>query len=314
MNPTDGYIAYIVNPKSGASSGKRMISSLADYIKQNGFDMRTSLTESLEHCRQLVRQAAQDDKCQLVIVAGGDGSVRQAVQALQATGKPLLILPGGTENLLANELGIDGRTDTLIKAFCGNCIRSLDLGSADGRYFTCIAGFGFDGDIIKFVNSQRLGHISHMDYFWPIWRTFWTHSFPIMDIKIDGEQIFNGSAMVFVGNISRYAVGLEILDNANYSDGLLDVCIYKCDSRIRLAKHSLMTLLKKHSNCSDVIYKQGKCIEITSPDPNVNTQLDGDPGPTLPLKINIIPNAVNLLVPPNAKPAGIRTRLMRILQ
>ena len=119
--------------------------------------------------------------------------------------------------------------------------------------------------------------------------------------------------MVFVGNISRYAIGLKILKNADFGDGMLDVCIYKCLSRPALVKHSLMTVLKMHTDRNSVIYRQGKIIEVSSTSPNVQTQIDGDPGPELPVKIEIIPQAVKVMVPPNAKPAGIRTRLIRIM-
>jgi diacylglycerol kinase family enzyme len=64
---------------------------------------------------------------------------------------------------------------------------------------------------------------------------------------------------------------------------------------------------------SDVIYKQGKIIEISSRSEGVYAELDGDPGPELPVKIEVIPQAVNVIVPPGAKPAGIRTRFLRII-
>ena len=74
-----------------------------------------------------------------------------------------------------------------------------------------------------------------------------------------------------------------------------------------------MTVMKMHADKGGVIYRQGKSVEVSSPDGKVDTQIDGDPGPRLPLKIDVIPQAVNVLVPPNAKPAGIRTRIIRAL-
>jgi len=74
-----------------------------------------------------------------------------------------------------------------------------------------------------------------------------------------------------------------------------------------------MTVLKMHADKSGVVYRQGKIVEVSSPSGRVDTQIDGDPGPQLPLKIEIIPQAVKLLVPPNSQPAGIRTRIIRAL-
>jgi diacylglycerol kinase family enzyme len=134
-----------------------------------------------------------------------------------------------------------------------------------------------------------------------------------MRVEIDGHEIYDGPGLVFVGNISRYAIGLQILHYADYGDGLLDVCIYKCASQTHLVKHSLMTVFKHHANCRDVIYKQGKKITISSESDQIVTELDGDPGPSLPVEINVIPQAVNCIVPENAKPAGIRTRIIRAI-
>jgi len=313
LNPNDGYVAYIVNPKSGASSGKAMVREFKDFLAERKYDVRTSFTNSLSHAGELARHAVEDGGCAMVVAAGGDGTVREIVHGMEGSDKPILIIPCGTENLLANELGFDERTSTLIKALDGDCIRPLDLGNANGRCFTSIAGFGFDADVVKRVMDSRQGHINHMDYFWPIWRAFWGHRFPVFNVTIDGEELFEGRGLVFVGNISRYAIGLQILQHADYGDGLLDLCVYKCNSRPRLAKHSLVTLLKLHGGRRDVVYRQGRTIHVSTPESNVYSQFDGDPGPPLPITIELIHHAVHMIVPPNAKPAGIRTRLMRML-
>jgi len=313
MKPDDGYIAYIVNPKSGASSSKLTGRQFEKYLLKKGFEVRVSLTASLENACELATDAAVDYHCAMVVVVGGDGTVREAAHGLEGSDKPLLIIPQGTENLLANELGFDEKLKTIIRTFEAGYIRPLDLGSANGKCFTSIAGFGFDGQIVKRVSEQRKGHIDYFDYFWPIWRTFWNYKFDTMKVEVDGEQIFDGRGLVFVGNISRYAVGLQILHYADFSDGLLDVCVYKCASHAHLVKHSVMTALKQHADSADVIYRQGKKITVSSEATAIETEIDGDPGPALPVHIEVIPQAVNCLVPEGAKPAGIRTRIIRAL-
>ncbi|NLH18303.1 MAG: diacylglycerol kinase family lipid kinase [Phycisphaerae bacterium] len=313
IQPGDGYIQYIVNPKSGSSSNKLLVAEFKDYLLRAGYEVRTHFTESLIHACELATTGCRDRDCALVAAAGGDGTIREAVHGLAGSAKPLLIIPSGTENLLANELGFGLKTDSLIRAFEGDCIHPLDLGRINGRHFTSIAGFGFDGTVVRIVTENRKGHISHLDYFWPIWQTFWGHRFPRFQVSIDGKEEFDGHGMVFVGNISRYAIGLQILHDAQYGDGLLDVCIYRCRGKVHLMKHTVMTLLKRHSKRTDVLYRQCRKVSIASNSPVVNTEIDGDPGPRLPVQIDVIPHAVNVLVPPGAKPAGIRTRMMRIL-
>jgi len=313
MKPDDGYIAYIINPKSGARCSKRIGHQFERYLLKKGFDVRVSPTTSLENACELATDAAVDYDCALVVAVGGDGTVREVAHGLEGSDKPLLIAPSGTENLLANELGFDEKIETVIKTFETGLIKTLDLGSANGKCFASVAGFGFDGQVVENVALQRKGHINHLDYFWPIWRTFWSYNFGPMRVQVDDREIFAGNSLVFVGNISRYAVGLHILRHADFSDGLLDVCIYKCDSKLRLLKHSAMTVLKKHAYGADVIYRQGKKIIVSSESEDIKTQIDGDPGPKLPVEIEVIPQAVSVMVPENAKPAGIRTRIIRAI-
>ncbi len=313
MKPDDGYIEYIVNPKSGATSSKLIWRRFEQYLVKKGYEVRGNFTRSLSHACELATDAAVDYDCAMVVAIGGDGTIREVAHGLEGSSKPLLIMPGGTENLLANELGFDEKLETVINTFEAHYIRPLDLGNANGKCFTSIAGFGYDGEVVQKVSEQRSGHIDHYDYFWPIWRSFWSYKFDPMRVEIDGEEIYDGPGLVFVGNISRYAIGLQILHYANYSDGLLDICIYKCDSQVHLIKHSMMTILKHHANCRDVIYKQGRNIFITSKTDKIKTEIDGDPGPPLPVEIYVIPQAVNCIVPENAKPAGIRTRIKRAI-
>jgi diacylglycerol kinase (ATP) len=313
MMESEGYIRYIINPNSGASSNKRLVSGLKDYFDQKKIDARTSFTTSLSHACRLASEAAVDYNCRLVVAAGGDGTIREVAQGLEGSDKPLLIVPSGTENLLANELGFNLKVDSLIKAYEGDCIKPLDLGCFNDKCFTSIAGFGFDGDVVRRIHKIRTGHICHRDYFWPIWRTFWEYTFPTMRVRVDGETLFEGRGLVFVGNITHYAIGLEICKRGSFSDGLLDICVMKCANQAHLLKHAAWTVAKAHLRGKDTIYRQGKEVIVEPLDEPIYTEIDGDPGPALPAKISIIPQALKVLTPPGAKPAGIRTRLMRMI-
>ncbi|HPS56333.1 MAG TPA: hypothetical protein PLP05_12110, partial [Sedimentisphaerales bacterium] len=234
------------------------------------------------------------------------------MQGLEGSDKPLLIIAGGTENLLSNEFGFDGKLKTIIDTFKNGQIKAFDLGNLNDRCFTSIAGFGFDGEVVHIVSNSRKGHITHANYIWPIWLIFWRHQFPQMKITVDDAELYNGQAVVFVGNISRYALGIGILKNAYYSDGLLDVCVFKCKSKWNFLKLSILTFLRQHVKNKDVIYMQGKNISITSDTPQaVKTQIDGDPGPSLPVDIKVMPGAVSVLVPKNAKPIGFIKRITK---
>lgn len=314
MKPQDGYITYIINPVSGATSGRVKSQKFIEYLVEKGFDVRVRTTAFLEEACEFATKAAVDFDCLLVVVVGGDGTVREVMHGLEGSDKPMLIIPTGTENLLANELGLDESIEKTIEVFEGGMTRLLDLGSANGKSFTSIVGFGFDGRVVSRVSSQRKGHIHYFDYFWPIWRTFWGYRFEAVTVEVDGEKIFDGEGLVFVGNISRYALGLRILHEADCGDGLLDVCVYECSSKLGLLKHSVMTMLKLYRGRGDMIYRKGTKITVSSSSAEMQTEIDGDPGPSLPVKIEVIPQAVNCLVPENPKPAGFLKRVARALK
>ncbi len=314
MDPQKGYICYMINPGSGASSVNPLAMGLLEYLKSKNFDVRESYTKSLEDGHQVIRNVAKDDNCQLVIVAGGDGTVREATNELIGSGKPLLPVPGGTENLLASSLGYDEKLTTLIDAFEENHTIDFDLCKIEDQVFTSIAGFGFDGEVVHRLTKQRKGNIDQSEYFWPLWRTFWSHKFPTFKVEVDSQEIYQGKGMVFVGNSSRYAMGLHILKYASVNDGLLDVCIYRSKGHVKLLKDAILTVMKMHVKLRSVIYKQGVSVKITPLKGTLHCQIDGDPGPDLPLEIHVIPAAIKMVVPKGAKPAGLRTRLIRMFQ
>lgn len=313
METDKEYICYIVNPKSGSSSAGSLIWDFQDYLKLNNIAVKTIITKSLEHAVEVTAKARNDSHCKMIIAAGGDGTICQILSAMQGSSKPVMPIPSGTENLLASQLGYDERLSTFVKAFNTKKTTTFDICKANDQCFTSIAGFGFDASVVKNLSTLRNGNIDYTDYVWPFWRGFWNYKFPPMKIVADGETLYDGRCLVFVGNISRYAMGLNILKNAKFNDGLVDVCVLKASHHLKLAYGSFLTVLKLHTKSNMMVYKQARNIKITS-DSEIDVQLDGDPGPNLPVEITVNPQAVTLVIPENSKPTGMRTRLVRFFQ
>jgi diacylglycerol kinase family enzyme len=173
---------------------------------------------------------------------------------------------------------------------------SCDVGTVNGRRFLMVAGVGFDAEVVHRVARGRRGHISHWTYFWPVWRTFWTHQFPQLAIRADGEDVFDGPAMVFIGVTSRYSVGLRICRRARWDDGMLDLCIYPCRSRSRLLLHALQTVRGCHDRWKGTVYRKCRRIHIDG-EPTVPMEIDGDPTEHLPAEYRVLPSAAVFLFP-----------------
>jgi len=288
--------SLIINPKSGSSATLDGIRRVRDYLHQQGHAVYVDLTQSLQHAGELAHQAV-NTRCDVIIIAGGDGTVRAVADATTHSNVPITIVPAGTENLLATELGFDRHGLATVKALQGGKISNLDLGAADGQRFMAIAGIGFDAEVIHRIQQFRTGYITHVDYIWPIVRTFWEYQFPPLKVIADGQCVCDEPALVFISNISRYAVGLPINRNADWSDGLLDLTVFRMRQRRQLLFHSAATLLNCHHRRPSVTQIRSRRIQVSCAT-STFVQLDGDPGPLLPLDIHVIPAAARILLPP----------------
>jgi diacylglycerol kinase family enzyme len=231
------------------------------------------------------------------IVWGGDGTVHEVANGLAGSGVPILACPAGTENLLAKELRIPSDPRRIVDVIRHGQIVDCDVGRINDRNFLLIIGVGFDGEVVRRLTAIRTGHISHLSYFWPIWRTFWEHDFPRMRIAIDGELAFDDFGLAFIGNISRYAVGLRICRDARFDDGLLDLVVFSCREQTGLLLHAAWTLLRLHPLKGNVLYRRIRNARIETDRP-VPSEVDGNLGPSTPLDISISPGRIKLLIPP----------------
>jgi diacylglycerol kinase family enzyme len=209
----------------------------------------------------------------------------------------MLVVPLGTENILARYLGARLDAAWLWQVIYKGAQIALDVPSMNGRPFLLIAGMGFDAEVVRRLDEVRRGHISYWSYVRPIWRTFWGHPFSSVSVEADGSPLYEGPGMVFVGNVPRYAIGLRILDRAVPDDGLLDVCVMRCSWQGPLLWHTLNVLLRRHARSRAVVYRQARQVRVWSEKP-VPVQVDGDVGGWLPAEFEMTGKQVRFLVAP----------------
>jgi len=294
-------VQAIVNPVSGRGNSARLLTRVGDMLDRQGDHLTVCLTQGPGDATRLAARVAAD--IDVVLAVGGDGTVREVAEGLSESRKPLAVLPGGTENLVARQLGMKPNARCIFEALTAGRIVESDVGRVNGRRFLAVSGVGFDAEVVDRLVQARGGHITHLDYFWPLWRTFMTHRFPRLRVLADDQLVFEGHAMVFVGIQPRYCVGLRILREAKPDDGLLDVCVYPCRSRAQLLGHASCTLLRRHLGRAGVRYQQCRTVQITSPQ-HATIQADGDQAGELPACFDIVPRAIRFLVHPTRVPSG----------
>jgi diacylglycerol kinase (ATP) len=285
----------VINPKSGYGGRKRMLAELRRRIESLGLPLVEYETRCAGDATQYARSVKNDAAA--ILSWGGDGTVNEIANGLAGSDVPILPIPAGTENLLAQEMRVPKNPRDIVEILRAGTVLECDVGEINDRRFLLIMGVGFDGEVVRRLTTSRRGHISHLSYFWPIWRTFWEHDFPRMKVNVDGEDIFDDYGLAFVGNISRYAVGLRICRDARFDDGLLDLVIFRCREQTGLMLHAAWTLLRLHPLKGDVLYRRCRNATIETPDGPTATQVDGDPGPSTPLHVSVAPFRMHLLVP-----------------
>ncbi len=298
----NGSVHIVINPSSGSGLKRQSLAELRGLLRERGFELVEHQTTGPGDATGYARTIR--DRAELVVAWGGDGTVRELASGLVGSEVPLLACPLGTENLLAKELRIPGQPRRLAEIIDSGRTVRCDLGQVNGQDFLLIMGIGFDGEVVRRLATVRRGHITHLSYFWPIWRTFWEHDFPRIRVAADGEQVFDDYGLAFVGNISRYAVGLRICRDARYDDGLLDLVVFSCQKQHALVLHAAWTLLRMHPLKGDVLYRQIRTARIET-DPPVPSQTDGDVGPNTPLEISLHSGQIRLLVPPRRPNYGL---------
>ncbi|MFW6062277.1 MAG: diacylglycerol/lipid kinase family protein [Planctomycetota bacterium] len=287
-------VHLLINPRSGYGGRKQLIHDLRGQIRRQGLPLVDYVTRAPADATRYVRQVA--DEAAAVVVWGGDGTINEVANGLEGKRVPILACPAGTENLLASQVKIPAEPDRIAEILRAGRTVYCDVARMNQRHFLMIAGIGFDGEVVRRLSTQRRGHSSHLAYFWPIWRTLWEHHFPPMRIIADGESIFDGPGLAFVGNIPRYAVGLRIARDAAPDDGLLDLVVFRCRTRRGLVCHSAWTTLRRHVGRPGVLYRQVREVRIETPEP-VPTQADGDMAPSTPVSIGLCSERIQLLVP-----------------
>jgi diacylglycerol kinase family enzyme len=139
--------------------------------------------------------AAEDTRA--ILAVGGDGTVREVVDGLLHSRRkiPVAILPTGTENLAAREFETPTDPTGIVQTILGGRAVPCDVGVTNGRHFLVVTGAGFDAEVVHRLADCRGRHITHWNYFWPIWRTFWEHRFPRLTVSADGEEVFEGRGL-----------------------------------------------------------------------------------------------------------------------
>ncbi|MBW6439551.1 diacylglycerol kinase [Actinoplanes hulinensis] len=245
-------------------------------------------------------RAAVEAGAEVVFVCGGDGTVMSAVSALAGSEVAMAVLPAGTGNLLAANLGLSTDLATGLAVALEGGLRLLDVGTLDGRHFAVMAGMGFDAHMLDATSDTAKKHIGWPAYVLGALQHLKDRPMRVT-IRIDGGTPMRRRARsVLVANVGRLQGGLRLLSEAQPDDGVLDIAV--------LTPNTLRTwvalgwgLIRRSERIPALEVFRGSRIEVISNRPQPR-QLDGDlieAGDRL--TVSVLPHALWLCVP---QPAG----------
>ncbi|MCH5231459.1 MAG: diacylglycerol kinase family lipid kinase [Muribaculaceae bacterium] len=217
----------IINPISGTRSKRGLPSLVKQSLERHGIHVHSRLTAAGGDAYKFAREAVEQG-FDIVISAGGDGTVNEVANALAFSDTTLGIIPLGSGNGLARSLGVPQDISGALKLIgTGNIILS-DRGLVNGKPFYCTFGVGFDAAVSeKFASMKRRGGIT---YIRSAFREFFNYQSQAYAIVIDGQIITEKALLIAVCNAPQYGNNAYIGPKAKLTDGLLDITVVHADN------------------------------------------------------------------------------------
>ncbi len=245
----------------------------------------------------MARQAVEKG-AKLIIAAGGDGTINEIVSGMAGSSAVLGIIPLGTVNVLARELGIPLKIEKAIKTILDGRVRKIDLGIANSRCFTLMAGFGFDAAVVANVVQPLKDLIGPTAYILKGLETLARYNATKFTLEMPDNRYCGWAYVVVVANSPTYAYKLKIAPYGSHDDGLLDVLVFEQPVTLKLGflRQIFEMLIQRHVYDKNVLYFKTTSVIVRS-EPDTLVQFDGDPFGKTPVAISISPKALPVIVP-----------------
>ncbi len=271
-------------------------------LKRYGWSVDLRPTDGPGSGRRLAAQAVADG-IETVIAAGGDGTLNEVIQALAGTQVALGVLPMGTMNVWAREVGIPLHLPEAANVLLEGKHRRIDLGMANDRYFLLMAGIGLDAKITSVVEHHALKR-------WGVLSYLLTGTFvglgPLdfrMRLCMDGRRFRTRAHLIIIGNTRLYGGLMTFTHQACCDDGWLDICIIRRQRLLGRLQVMVNAIRRHHPLGPRVSYERFQSLAIDAPSP-VPIQVDGEPIGTVPAVFRVAPQMLTVIVPHNT-PAGL---------
>ncbi len=291
-------VEVIFNAHSGLNEKSEVVARLKQIFKESQRTVRISIAHRGDEVSELARRAVASD-CEIVVAAGGDGTVSTVAGAVIGTNKTLGVLPLGTLNHFAKDLNIPVDLEGAALTIIDGQVREVDVGEVNGSVFVNNSSLGLYPSIVRErQKKQRLGFRKWPAFFWAAVTVLKRYPFLAVRLSVDEQEIVSMTPFVFVGNNEYQMESFQIGSRACLDAGLLSLYITHRISRwglLRLALRSLFGGVRQERDFTALCSRE---IWIETRHKVLNVALDGEVRPMQPpLHYQVRPRALRVMVP-----------------
>ncbi len=293
-------IYIIINPVSGTKS-KKGLPEKTMALDPREYDVHMFMTGYEGHASQIAKDAVEKN-IDYVIAVGGDGTINEVAQMLVNTNVVFGIIPSGSGNGLARELGIPLNHQKALEVIKENNIKKIDYGIANDNIFFCTCGVGFDAQVSeKVLNQSSRGKLMYAKSMISVFSNFEPEKYKV---TADGEVFEDKAFLVTCANASQYGNDSFIAPLADIQDGKMNIAILKPLSVLRVTQTAIQLMSKNIRNNS-------KLVEMITSEALIEREregvmhLDGNAIQTgKNITVKIVPKGLNVLVPKDVTKTG----------
>lgn len=294
-------VMVVINPVSGRE--EPVLHGLNAAFKDADVTWDVALTEASGDALRLSKEAAADG-ADVVAVYGGDDTIAEAAAGLSQSGVPLGILPGGTANVLATELRVPaGLQEAAALIVADPARRCMDLGRAAGRVFTVRVSIGSLADMVLGAEREAKARLGELAYVFAGIRAATVPQPAAYHLTVDGVEIEIEGVGALIANSGNLSLkGVSLAPDVQIDDGILDVVVVR-----QLDLKAILSLVASAASINGLVEPlprwQGREITVAA-EPPQRVAIDGEPGGETPIVTEIIPQALEIIVPARPEQAG----------
>jgi YegS/Rv2252/BmrU family lipid kinase len=287
-------VSIIMNPSAAGGRTMKALPAVRARLDALGVEHHVEATTSLEHAKELAQAALSANE--VAAGFGGDGLIGAVAGALAGTDGVLGVLPGGRGNDFARTLGIPRTAVQACDTLARGQVTRIDLGRVGERTFLGIASCGFDSDANRIANSARLVR-GNLVYAYGALRALAGWRPARFEVELDGgERRTITGYSVAAANAKAYGGGMLLAPDASLSDGLLDIVMISEVPKLRFLRLLPTVFDATHTRQPNVEIVRARRVLIRGDRP-FTLYADGDPLAELPVTIEVLPAAVQVLAP-----------------